>query len=60
MLGIAVLIAVLDGASPADPVAAFTDAYVVVTGAALVAGAIALGLGRVRATVAAPAIAEAA
>ena len=59
VLGIAVLIAVLDGASPADPVAPFTDAYVVVTGAALVAAAIALGLGRVRATVAAPAIAEA-
>jgi EmrB/QacA subfamily drug resistance transporter len=54
VLGIAVLIAVLDGASQADPLAAFTSAYAVITGAALVAGALALALGRVRATVPGP------
>jgi hypothetical protein len=54
VLGIAVLVAVLDGASPADPVGAFTSAYVVVTGAALVAGALALTLGRVRASLVTP------
>jgi MFS family permease len=54
VLGIAVLVAVLDGASPADPVAAFTSAYVVVTAAALVAGTLALALGRVRAALPEP------
>jgi MFS family permease len=54
VLGIAVLVAVLDGASPSDPVGAFTSAYVVVTGAALVAGALALTLGRVRAAIPTP------
>jgi EmrB/QacA subfamily drug resistance transporter len=54
VLGIAVLVAVLDGASPVDPVGAFTSAYVVVTGAALVAGALALTLGRVRASLVTP------
>jgi hypothetical protein len=49
-----VLVAVLDGASPSDPVGAFTSAYVVVTGAALVAGALALTLGRVRAAIPTP------
>jgi EmrB/QacA subfamily drug resistance transporter len=51
VLGIAVLVAVLDGASPADPVGAFTSAYSMTTVAALVAGVLALALGRVRATV---------
>ena len=49
VLGIAVLVAVLEGASPGDPVAAFSAAYAVMAAAALAAGMLALGLGRVRA-----------
>lgn len=49
VLGIAVLVAVLDGASPHDPVGAFTAAYTLMAFAALAAGALALLLGRVRA-----------
>jgi MFS family permease len=54
VLGIAVLVAILDGALAADPVGAFTSAYTVITAAALVAGALALALGRVRATLPGP------
>ncbi len=54
VLGIAVLIAVLEGASPGDPVGAFTSAYSVIAAAALAAGGLGLALGRVRAVVAAP------
>jgi len=54
VLGIAVLVAVLDAASPADPVGAFTSAYIVTAVAALVAGALAIGLGRVRAALPSP------
>ena len=49
VLGIAVLIALLDGASPADPVGAFSSAYTVTAVAALVAALLGLALGRVRA-----------
>lgn len=49
VLGIAALVALLDGAGGADPVAPFTDAYALMAGAALVAAALAIGLGRVRA-----------
>ena len=54
VLGVAVLVAVLDGASPGDPVAAFSSAYSVTAAAALVAAALAVGLGRVRAVMRAP------
>jgi EmrB/QacA subfamily drug resistance transporter len=54
VLGIAVLVAVLDGASPADPVGAFSNAYAVMAGASLVAATLALALGRVRAALPAP------
>jgi NTE family protein len=49
VLGIAVLIAVLDSASPADPVGTFTSAYEVIAVAALVAAGLGFALGRVRA-----------
>ena len=48
VLGIAVLIAVLDHASPADPLGAFTDAYRLEAATALVAAGLAIALGRVR------------
>ena len=48
VLGIAVLIAVLDHASPADPLGAFTDTYRLEAVTALVAAGLALALGRVR------------
>ena len=48
VLGIAVLIAVLDHASPADPLGAFMDAYRLEGATALVAAGLALALGRVR------------
>jgi NTE family protein len=48
VLGIAALIAVLDHASPADPLGAFVDAFHFETATGLVAAALALGLGRVR------------
>jgi EmrB/QacA subfamily drug resistance transporter len=44
VLGIAVLVAVLESATPADPVGAFDAAYTVMAGAALLAGAVALAL----------------
>jgi EmrB/QacA subfamily drug resistance transporter len=44
VLGIAVLIAVLETGSPADPVGAFTTAYTILAGAALLAGLISFGL----------------
>ncbi len=49
VLGIAVLVAMLESASPLDPVAAFTDAWTLMAAVAAVSAAIALGLGRVRA-----------
>jgi EmrB/QacA subfamily drug resistance transporter len=48
VLGIAVLIAILDHASPADPLGAFADAYRLEAATALVAACLALALGRVR------------
>ena len=48
VLGIAVLIAILDHASPADPLGAFTDTYRLEALTALVAAGLALALGRVR------------
>jgi EmrB/QacA subfamily drug resistance transporter len=48
VLGIAALIAVLDHASPADPLGAFANAFHFETVTGLVAAALALGLGRVR------------
>jgi MFS family permease len=49
VLGIAVLVALLEGASPADPVGAFEDAWTLMAATALVTAAVALALGRVRA-----------
>ena len=49
VLGIAVLIAVLEGASPADPVGAFHTAWFLMAGTAAVTATIAIGLGRVHA-----------
>jgi hypothetical protein len=49
VLGIAVLVAVLGAAAPGDPVAAFQDAWRLEALAALLAGALAVGLGRVEA-----------
>jgi NTE family protein len=51
VLGIAILVAVLDGAAVANPLAAFHDAYRLEGIAALLAGGLALALGRVRAGV---------
>jgi MFS family permease len=48
VLGIAVLVALLESASPTDPVGAFHSAWTVMAGTALVTAAIALALGRVR------------
>ena len=54
VLGIAVLVALLDAASPTDPVGAFTGAYEAMAFASLVAGGLALLLGRVHALGSAP------
>jgi EmrB/QacA subfamily drug resistance transporter len=54
VLGIAVLVAVLDGASPADPAGAFHEAWRLMATTALATAAIGLALGRVRALGAAP------
>ncbi|HEY1360023.1 MAG TPA: DHA2 family efflux MFS transporter permease subunit [Thermoleophilaceae bacterium] len=54
VLGIAVLIAVLQSASPADPVGAFASAYTVMAVAALVAAGLGFALGRVRAVAGRP------
>jgi EmrB/QacA subfamily drug resistance transporter len=51
VLGIAVLVAVLDGASPADPTGAFHDAWRLMAGTAVVTALLGLALGRVRALV---------
>jgi MFS family permease len=48
VLGIAVLVALLQGASPGDPVGAFRDAWTLMAATAVVTGGIALALGRVR------------
>jgi nitrate/nitrite transporter NarK len=48
VLGIAALIAVLDHASPLDPLGAFDDAFHFEAATAIVAAALSLGLGRVR------------
>jgi EmrB/QacA subfamily drug resistance transporter len=50
VLGISVLVAVLEGASPSDPVGAFTNAWILMAATALVTGTLAIALGRVRAT----------
>ncbi len=55
VLGIAVLVALLEAGSPTDPVGAFHGAWTLMAVAALVTGAIALALGRVRAAEPAPA-----
>jgi MFS family permease len=49
VLGIAILIAVLEGVSPTDPVAVFADAWTLMAAAAVVVAFIALALGRFRA-----------
>jgi NTE family protein len=49
VLGIAILVAVLAAATPADPIGPFHDAWRLMAVAGLTAGALALALGRVRA-----------
>jgi EmrB/QacA subfamily drug resistance transporter len=49
VLGIAVLVAILEAASPSDPVGAFQDAWALMAATAVVTGLIAVALGRVRA-----------
>jgi EmrB/QacA subfamily drug resistance transporter len=49
VLGIAILIALLQGASPAHPVDAFSEAWTLMAGAAVIVALTALALGRVRA-----------
>jgi EmrB/QacA subfamily drug resistance transporter len=49
VLGIAVLVAVLSTATPADPIGPFHDAWRLIAISGLASGALALGLGRVRA-----------
>ena len=58
VLGIAVMVAILDGAGvrPADPAAAFIDVYTVMALAAVVAAGLGIALGRVRALSEAPAV----
>jgi EmrB/QacA subfamily drug resistance transporter len=59
VLGIALLVAVLDGAPPGDPVAGFDTAWALMASAGAVVALLALALGRVRAVVAQPAEAPA-
>ena len=54
VLGIAVLVAILEGASPRDPVGAFHEAWFLMAGTAVVTALIAVGLGRVRVLSAVP------
>ncbi len=54
VLGIAGLVAVLAAAPPGDPLSGFTQAYTLMTIAALCTAGLALALGRVRSVVAAP------
>jgi MFS family permease len=49
VLGIAILVAVLATATPADPIGPFHDAWRLIAAAGLTSAALALGLGRVRA-----------
>jgi hypothetical protein len=49
VLGIAILVAVLATATPADPIGPFHDAWHLIASAGLASAALALGLGRVRA-----------
>src|ERR671938_721337 len=49
VLGIAILVAVLGTATPADPIGPFHDAWRLIAIAGLASAALALGLGRVRA-----------
>jgi EmrB/QacA subfamily drug resistance transporter len=49
VLGIAVLVALLEAASPTDPVGAFRDAWTLMAATAVVTAGVALALGRVRA-----------
>ena len=48
VLGISILVALLEAASPADPLGAFRDAWTLMAGGAMLTAAIALALGRVR------------
>jgi EmrB/QacA subfamily drug resistance transporter len=48
VLGISILVALLEGASPADPLGAFRDGWTLMAGGAILTAAIALALGRVR------------
>jgi hypothetical protein len=48
VLGISILVALLDSASPADPLGPFRDAWTLMAGAAIITAAIAVALGRVR------------
>jgi MFS family permease len=49
VLGISILVALLEGASPTDPLGAFQNAWTLMAGAAILTAGIALALGRVRA-----------
>jgi NTE family protein len=49
VLGIAILVALLQGASPAHPVEVFSEAWTLMAGAAVIVALTALALGRVRA-----------
>jgi hypothetical protein len=60
VLGIAGLVAVLEAASPTDPVAGFVTAWTLMSIAGVVTAALALALGRVHATAAAAPAPEAA
>lgn len=58
VLGIAILVAVLEAASPLDQVAAFSDAWTLMAAAGALTAGVALGLGRVRALGTAAAVPE--
>jgi EmrB/QacA subfamily drug resistance transporter len=60
VVGIAVLVAVLEAAPPGDPLSGFTDAWTLMAVAGVTTAAVALALGRVRASAPAGAPAQAA
>jgi EmrB/QacA subfamily drug resistance transporter len=60
VVGIAVLVAVLEAAPPGDPLSGFTDAWTLMAVGGVTTAALALALGRVRASAPAAATAEAA
>jgi EmrB/QacA subfamily drug resistance transporter len=60
VVGIAVLVAVLEAAAPGDPLSGFTDAWTLMAAGGVTTAALALALGRVRASAPAGAPAEAA